>query len=247
MSSSPSPAAAGAPSPQSHPHAPRNPIWVKICGIRDVETARQVVAAGADALGLNFYAPSPRSVMPELARELSRAITGGIERVGLFVNHPVEFVLATARDCQLDTVQLHGDETVAQIAAVARAFPVIRAFRVGTAGLGPVADELTRLHDAGVTLRGALVDAQVMGAYGGTGQTAPWELVRDGWDRMHWPPLILAGGLTCENVSAAVAAVRPWGVDVAGGVESSKACKDPARVREFVIRAQAASGQSTGP
>jgi len=223
--------------------APRTAVWVKICGIRDVDTAHHVVAAGADALGLNFYSPSPRSVTPGVARELSQAMAGRIERVGLYVNHPVDFVLSTARECDLDTVQLHGDESVDEIAAVAREFPVIRAFRVGIAGLAPVAQELARLQAIGVRLRGALVDAQVVGAYGGTGQTAPWDLVRDGWDRTHWPPLILAGGLTCENVFAAVAAVRPWGVDVAGGVESGKACKDPARVREFVSRARAADGQ----
>jgi phosphoribosylanthranilate isomerase len=222
-------------------------VWVKICGVRDVETLRQVIAAGADAVGLNFYGPSPRSVSVDTARALAREGAGQIERVGLFVNHPIEFVLATARECQLDTVQLHGDEPVEEIAAVAREFPVLRAFRVGAAGLGPVAEDLARLKAAGVTLRGALVDAQVAGAYGGTGQVAPWDVLRQGWDRTHWPPLILAGGLTCENVSHAITTVRPWGVDVAGGVESSKACKDPARVREFVLRAKGAGGQYVGP
>lgn len=233
--------------PVTPPLAAPRAVWVKICGVRDVATLREVIAAGADAVGLNFYAPSPRSVSVDAARALAREGVGHIERVGLFVNHPLEFVLATARDCQLDTVQLHGDEPVELIAAVAREFPVLRAFRVGPAGLGPVADELARLQAAGVRLRGALVDAQVAGAYGGTGQVAPWDLLRTGWDRTHWPPLILAGGLTCENVADAIRVVRPWGVDVAGGVESSKACKDPARVREFVARAQGAGGQNVGP
>ncbi|MFN9371032.1 MAG: phosphoribosylanthranilate isomerase [Planctomycetaceae bacterium] len=229
--------------PVRQPPAATPAVWVKICGVRDLATLREVITAGADAVGLNFYTPSPRSVTADVARALSREGAGEIERVGLFVNHPVEWVLATARDCQLDTVQLHGDETVAEIAAVAREFPIIRAFRVGPAGLGPVADELACLDAAGVRLRGALVEAQVAGAYGGTGQRAPWDVLRTGWNRIHWPPLILAGGLTCENVAEAVAAVHPWGVDVAGGVESSKACKDPARVREFVARARGARGQ----
>ncbi|MFN7802825.1 MAG: phosphoribosylanthranilate isomerase [Planctomycetaceae bacterium] len=229
------------------PHAASRAVWVKICGVREIATLRQVIDAGADAVGLNFYTPSPRSVTVDVARTLSQEGAGEIERVGLFVNHPVEFVLATARDCQLDTVQLHGDESTSEIAAVAREFPVIRAFRVGPAGLGPVADELAQLRALGVRLRGALVDAQVAGAYGGTGQVAPWELLRTGWDRTHWPPLILAGGLTCENVAEAIAAVHPWGVDVAGGVESGKACKVPARVREFVVRARGASGQNVAP
>ena len=233
--------------PVRQPSAAPSSVWVKICGVRDLATLRQVIAAGAQAVGLNFYAASPRSVTVDVARALSREGADEIERVGLFVNHPVEWVLATARDCQLDTVQLHGDETVAEIAAVAREFPVIRAFRVGAAGLGPVADELARLDAAGVRLRGALVDAEVAGAYGGTGQRAPWEVLSTGWDRTHWPPLILAGGLTCENVAEAIAAVHPWGVDVAGGVESGKACKDPARVREFVVRAHGAGGQSVAP
>jgi phosphoribosylanthranilate isomerase len=154
--------------PLLSPHTASRAVWVKICGVREIATLRQVIDAGADAVGLNFYTPSPRSVTVDVARTLSQEGAGEIERVGLFVNHPVEFVLATARDCQLDTVQLHGDESTAEITAVAREFPVIRAFRVGPAGLGPVADELAQLRALGVRLRGALVDAQVAGAYGGT-------------------------------------------------------------------------------
>lgn len=217
-------------------------MWIKICGIRDVETGQAVAAAGADALGLNFYTPSPRSVSPATAREISRRLPEGIERVGLFVNHSPENVLATACECGIQTVQLHGDETAETVARVAATFPVIRAFRVDDAGLDEVARTLDRFSAMGVRLRGVLIDAKVAGEYGGTGHTAPWELLRNEWNSAAWPPLILAGGLNPTNVADAIRIVAPWGVDVAGGVESSVACKDLSMVREFVLHARTARG-----
>ncbi|MCY2965514.1 MAG: phosphoribosylanthranilate isomerase [Planctomycetota bacterium] len=218
-------------------------MWIKICGIRDLPTARAVIEAGADALGFNFYTPSPRAVVVEVAREIVAQLPDHVDAVGLFVNHSLEFVRETSRHCGLRAVQLHGDESPEFVAQVAKEFPVIRAFRVGDSGLGEVEEYLTRLSELGVTLRAAIVDAKVAGAYGGTGHTAPWDLLKAGWNREKWPPLVLAGGLTPVNVQQAIGVVRPWGVDVAGGVESAVACKDPAMVREFVSRAREAGGR----
>ncbi len=218
-------------------------MWIKICGIRDLPTARIAVEAGADALGFNFYTPSPRAVAVDVAREIVAQLPDRVEAVGLFVNHSLEFVRETSRHCGLRTVQLHGDESPDYVAQVAAEFPVIRAFRVGDAGLGEVAGYLARLSELGVTLRAAIVDAKVAGTYGGTGHTAPWDVLSAGWNREQWPQLVLAGGLTPVNVEQAIGVVHPWGVDVAGGVESAVACKDPALVREFVSRAREAGGR----
>jgi len=219
-------------------------VWIKICGIRDLATAQAVADAGADAIGLNFYSPSPRSVTPETARQISLNLPGSIERVGLFVNHPLETVLTVSRECGIQSVQLHGDEPAEFVARVAVEFPVLRAFRVSDSGMHEVVECLGKLSALGVRLRAALVDSRVAGRYGGTGQTAPWDLLQAQWNHAEWPPLVLAGGLTPANVAQAIGIVRPWGVDVAGGVESAVACKDLAMVREFVFHARNAGRQT---
>lgn len=213
-------------------------MWIKICGIRDIETAQAVAQAGADAIGLNFYAHSPRVVAPAIAAEIVATLDGAAEPVGVFVNHRVEEVRAICRQCGLRTVQLHGDEPPEDVAELARDYRVIRAFRVGAAGLhaaGMYLDACLRLE---ALPWACLIDGSVPGSYGGTGQTAPWEVIAVEYKSSVWPPLILAGGLRPENVSQAIAVVGPWGVDVAGGVESSIACKDIALVRQFVLKAR---------
>ena len=221
-------------------------MWVKICGIRDTATARAVSALRPDAIGLNFYSRSPRRVSPEIAREIVSALPAGVEPVGLFVNQPVAEVLATCRACGLKTVQLHGDEPPDVAAELARGgLNVIHAYRLGTGGLAPLEEYLAECGECGVRLFGMLIDACVEGQYGGTGATARWELLGDGQWRPDWPPLILAGGLRPQNVAAAVAAVRPWGVDVASGVESSPGEKDVQAIAEFIAAARATS--AAGP
>lgn len=216
------------------------PMWVKICGIRDVETALAVAASRPDAIGLNFYEKSPRTLSPAVAAEIVGRLPAGIEPVGLFVNEPADRIVALSRECGAKTVQLHGDEPPEILGALGT-LKVIRAFRVGDAGLDEVAAWLDRARQLGTLPWALLIDARIEGKYGGTGATAPWEIVRRDYDFARWPPLILAGGLRPDNVAAAIRAVGPWGVDVAGGVESAVACKDLAMVRQFVEAARAAS------
>lgn len=217
-------------------------MWVKICGVTDATTAEAIAAAGADAIGVNFYARSVRCVDVAAAAEIVRRIPDRVEAVGVFVNADTQKMLQTTARCGLRTVQLHGDEPPEQAAElVAAGLRVIRAFRVGAAGLAEVETELSRLRALGVELRGCLIDARVAGSYGGTGVTPPWELIREGWRRDDWPPLILAGGLTPQNVAAGICACRPWGVDVAGGVESAPGVKNLREVERFIENARGAS------
>jgi phosphoribosylanthranilate isomerase len=218
-------------------------MFVKICGIRDVETALVAAQAGADAIGLNFYEKSPRVVAPEIAADIVnrlREIPGrAVEPVGVFVNHTVDEVRTISAKCQLRTVQLHGNETLDQVVDLAGEFRIVRAFRVGEDGLDPLAEFLNACQRLGASLWACLIDAKVEGKFGGTGLTAPWERLRREYKTAAWPPLILAGGLRPDNVADAIRVVGPWGVDVAGGVESSVACKDATLVRQFVQNAKA--------
>ena len=220
-------------------------MFVKICGIRDVESALAAAAAGADAVGLNFYDKSPRVVALAGATEIVsqlRALPGTpIEPVGVFVNHSADEIRNIAKQCGLRTVQLHGDEPPERLAELSGEFRVVRAFRAGDGGLDPLARYLACCNRLGATPWACLVDGKVEGMYGGTGHTAPWDVLRREYKTAAWPPLILAGGLRPENVADAIRVVRPWGVDVAGGVESSLACKDAALVRQFVQNAKKTS------
>ncbi len=203
-------------------------VRVKICGVTNLPDALSAVEAGADALGFMFYAPSPRYVRPETAREITRFLPPFVTRVGVFVDASEERVAEVTRMVGLHAVQLHGRET----ASFCRRFTdvdVIKAFRMD----GPGA--LQRLGE--FREQTWLLDSYVKGAFGGTGQTFNWDLaceaVRLGGR------VILAGGLTPENVSRAVAAVRPYAVDVSSGVEVAPGRKDVAKLRAFV---QAAKG-----
>lgn len=212
-------------------------MWVKLCGIRDVETAAAAAAAGADAIGLNFYRPSVRAVDVVTAARIVQSLPASVEPVGLFVNASLDEIETTATTCGLRTLQLHGDEPPELLAALRR-YRLIRAFRVGADGLRDVDDSLQRLAALDVSLFACLVDAHVPGAFGGTGRIAPWELLAREWPARPRPPLILAGGLTPANVAAGIAACRPWGVDVAGGVESAPGVKDAGLMRAFVAAAR---------
>ncbi len=221
-------------------------MWVKICGIRDVETARVVAGLRPDAIGLNFYAGTPRCVSPEIAVQIVEAVAGPVEPVGLFVNHSLADVQRITEQCRLGTVQLHGDESPEFLYALQESRPdlhLLRAFRVGDEGLGEVAEYLDECGRLDVHLAGCLIDARVDGKYGGSGHTAPWDLLRDHYDSNRWPRLILAGGLTADNVAEAIETVRPDGVDVASGVESSAAVKDLPLVERFIKAAREAGRQ----
>ena len=199
---------------------------VKICGITNLEDALMAVEAGAHALGFVF-APSPRQVTPEAAAAIIAALPPFVQTVGVFVDGDAARVLSR---CPLDAVQFHGQEPPEELAALA-GVRRIKACRVATsADLEPLA-AYCGAADA------FLLDAPVPGV-AGHGQPFPWPLAREA--RRFGRPIILAGGLTPENVAERVARVRPWMVDVAGGVESAPGRKDPARVAAFV---RAARGQ----
>ena len=211
-------------------------MWVKICGIHDVETARAVADLRPDAIGLNFFPQSPRFVDVRMAERICRALPVDIEPIGLFVNHNVDDILSICQHCRITTVQLHGDEPIEQLGRlVEQGLSVIRALRVDAAGV-PAIPETIAAHSA-VPLRAILVDAKTPGQFGGTGQTAPWKPLAAVW-QCDWPSLILAGGLTPSNVAQAIHSVGPWGVDTASGVESSPGIKDIPRTREFIEAAR---------
>lgn len=217
-------------------------MWVKICGVHDEKTAEQICDLLPDAIGLNFFASSPRSVKPDVAARIAR-IPGKVQRVGVFVNHAVNQIEDLAGDCGLTAIQLHGDEsaeTIAEIQWRLPSLPVYRAWRMDGESLDGLAQHLAECGHHNCHPAGCLIDARVAGAYGGTGHTVPWPALSVAYLR-DWPPLILAGGLNAENVSAAIATVRPWGVDVASGVESSPGVKDLNQVRRFIANARMAS------
>lgn len=216
-------------------------MWIKVCGITDLSIARQLAVAGVDAIGLNFYAKSPRCVSLETARAIVRTLPDTVEPIGLFVNHKVEQVWETCDALGLKTIQLHGDEPP-EFLELLGDVRIIRAFRVGEAGLDDVAQQLDRYRILGIKLRACLVDAKLEGAYGGTGHVAPWKLLADEWDAARWPPLILAGGLNPENVRQAIDVVHPWGVDVASGVEESPGRQSLEKVTRFVAGATTVRG-----
>jgi len=200
-------------------------VRVKICGITSVEDALQAVDAGADALGFVFHEKSPRFLTPDHAATIVRALPPFVQAVGLFVNTEIAVVNATADLCRLDLVQLHGDEPPEYCAQVNRR--VIKAFRVkDITSLDPVKE---------YRVAGYLLDAWSPAAYGGTGMTFNWELAKAAKE---YGPVILAGGLTPDNVREAVKTVVPYAVDVSGGVEASPGRKDPEKVREFILRAK---------
>ncbi|TBW54747.1 phosphoribosylanthranilate isomerase [Marinobacter halodurans] len=195
---------------------------VKICGITRLEDALVAVEAGADAIGLVFYAPSPRAVDIEQAAAIVRELPPFVESVGLFVNPEASLVRRVMDSVGLSLLQFHGDETPGFCEQFGRRW--MKAVRVQ--GRADIEAAYRTYHQAS----GLLVDAYDPHRFGGTGQTFDWSLIPDERPK----PLILAGGLNSANVAGAVAAVRPWAVDVSGGVEREKGIKDPSRIIEFI-------------
>lgn len=207
---------------------------VKICGIVRPEDARSVVDAGADALGLVFAPQSPRLVSSAAAREISAEVSGSIRRIGLFVDADAAEVDAVLRDVELDVLQFHGDEPGSYCEAFGVAY--MKAVRVDA--LVDVAGLEAEYPNACCLL----LDAYVPGIAGGTGVRLDLAC----WPERQGKPLILAGGLTPENVADAIRVTRPDGVDVSSGVEGEiKGQKDPQRIRKFVneVRRVAREGQ----
>ena len=219
--------------------------WIKICGMRDLATAIDVAQQGPSAIGLNFFAQSPRAVTPVQAAEIVQHLCISAlspTLIGLFVNHSLDEIEALASQAGLSAIQLHGDESPEFLRELHERHPdwsLLKAFRVGDS-LRPVAEFVAECQRLSVPLAGCLLDARVTGTFGGTGQVAPWELIAKDYDKQNWPPLILAGGLTPDNVAEAIETVLPFGVDTASGVESSPGVKDSKLLARFVAEARRA-------
>lgn len=210
-------------------------VRVKICGITNWTDARRAIESGADFLGFNFYPPSPRYIEPAKARRIVRRLPKGVLAVGVFVNEPEVKVLETARRVGLDYLQLHGEESPAQVARLQRALPVIKALRVKKPFRSA---QLSRYRRASALL----LDGFDRRLRGGTGKTFDWKLARRANARAR---IILAGGLAPENVAEAIRIARPYAVDVSSGVESRPGKKDPARLRGFARAVQQAQRTSS--
>ena len=199
-------------------------VRVKICGITNAADARAAIEAGANLLGFNFYGKSPRHITEEEAVEVRSQLPKRVKAVGIFVNESPADVVALRQSLKLDAVQLHGDETPETVAEIAPLVPVIKAFRVEPEFPLATLDEYSEAF-------AFLFDAAHTGQYGGTGHTTDWDVARRA-SLSH--RIILAGGLKVENVGAAIRIVRPYGIDVASGVESRPGKKDHGRLREFI-------------
>jgi phosphoribosylanthranilate isomerase len=194
-------------------------LLVKICGLTRLEDAEAAVAAGARALGFVFWPESPRFVDPHRARAIVSALPAFVTTVGIFVNQPIEYVNGVASLVRLSAVQLHGEETVDYASAAAR--PVVKAIAVNPTTQADAAD-------AWPLRMTVLLDVHDPRRRGGTGRTIDWTVAATIAARRR---VILAGGLTADNVAEAVSRVRPFGIDVSSGVERSPGIKDHARIR----------------
>lgn len=212
---------------------------VKICGLTNLDDALVAAEAGADLLGFILYPKSPRYVAPETIAEIVAGVREAFALpprcVGVFVNASTAQVLATLDRTQLDLAQLHGDESAAEVAALAgRGFKAVRPTSLEAALVAVNAFAQPGVA-AGPSL---LIDAYTPNAYGGAGQMADWSLAEAVAQRVD--RLLLAGGLTPENVAEAVRQVNPWGVDVASGVEQAPGRKEHAKVQAFIAAAKGA-------
>jgi phosphoribosylanthranilate isomerase len=201
-------------------------VTVKICGLTRAEDALAAAAAGADLVGFLFYEPSPRCVTVAQAAQIGRQLPPFVGRVGVFVNPKPDAVLRAIAECGLTLLQFHGDEPP----EFCRQFGLMtmKAFRLRDAS------SLAALP--GYATDAWLLDAWSPAAHGGTGERFNWDLAVAA--RQHGRPIFLAGGLTPDNVAAAVRQVQPFGVDVSSGVERAPGLKDAARMRAFIAAAK---------
>lgn len=203
---------------------------IKICGIKTLPDALAAIDAGADYLGFNFYPKSPRFIEKQTCTEITSVLKRDypqVRLVGVFVNSTVEEIQDILDTCSLDLAQLHGDETPEMVLSFGgKAFKAIR-----LSSETSVDPFLAKQSAPESVLPALLVDASVKGVYGGSGVTADWDGAAELAKKY---PLLLAGGLTPENVAEAIHRVKPWGVDVASGVESAPGEKDPGRMKAFV-------------
>ena len=215
-----------------------HPLRVKICGVTTPADVAACAAAGADAVGINFHPASKRYVDPRQSQPLVRSIPPLVAGVGVFVGLPFRQITALAFQLGLRGIQYHGEPWPPEDLFP---FSLVTAFRIRDRhSMAAVDAYLDACRAAGHLPSAILLDAYVDGQDGGTGTTAPWDLIADYRPGV---PVILAGGLTPANVAEAIRVVRPAGVDVASGVESSPGRKDPDKVRAFVANAREAASR----
>ena len=200
-------------------------VRVKICGLTRPDEALAVCEAGADAVGFVFAEKSPRLVSKEEVRQIVKKLPPFVQTVGVFVNESVEVIRDITRFCGLDLVQLHGGEPPGFCKLLAPR--VIKAFRVRDRSV------LREIEDYRGKVRGILLDAWSRNMHGGTGRAFDWQIAREAVSSAGMP-VILAGGLDPDTIGDAVSRVRPWGVDVSSGVETSPGRKDIQRVKRFL-------------
>ena len=208
-----------------------NLVRVKICGITNWDDASAAVDAGADALGFNFYPPSPRSISPGEAWKIIRRLPPFVETVGVFVNWSPAAVIALAKSLQLHSVQLHGDESPQEFAECTAARRVIKAMRVEP---GFSVRTLTSYRAASAFL----LDGFHPRLFGGTGKSPDLNIVRRA---KAYGRIILAGGLAVENVMRTVMEVWPYAVDVCSGIEKKPGQKDLTKMRQFMLQVNVAN------
>ena len=204
---------------------------VKICGVTRPQDAGLAEKLGAWAIGLNFYEKSPRAIAPADAWNIRCKLARSTHAIGVFVNWKPEVMMYLVHALQLSAVQLHGDETPKHLNYLENDLPVVKAFRVAP---GFSISNFKKFHRASYFLLDA---AAKKDQFGGTGKTFDWSVAQKAAESHK---IILAGGLTPENVAQAIRAVDPWGVDVASGVERTPRAKDPEKIVAFVTRARRA-------
>jgi phosphoribosylanthranilate isomerase len=213
---------------------------IKICGITNIDDAQAAADAGADAVGLNFFRKSRRFVEPGNARSIAADLPAGVAKIGIFVNHDVAEIVEISKRVGLDCVQLHGDEPPGTVAQLPKYLKVVRAHRCGINGLISLASYLEECDSRGRLPDALLIDADAGAEFGGTGQVADWTRIASERASLAGLPLILAGGLTADNVGNAIAVVQPAAVDVASGVERQPGFKDKELMVRFVTAARQA-------
>ena len=205
-------------------------VFVKVCGLTNYDDAEAALQAGADALGFIFFQGSPRAIRADSANVWIRKLSDPAMKVGVFVNAKIEEIVRTVELCGLGAIQLHGDETPHFVSGLKKMIQVriIRAVRLKPGESVP--------HSVTAGANFLLIDRYKAGTYGGTGETADWEVAKQ--LTLLPVPLILSGGLSPENVREACEKVRPYGVDASSSLEKAPGVKDHARVKEFIANAK---------
>lgn len=199
-------------------------VSVKICGITNWDDAKLAMDAGADALGFNFHAKSPRRIAASRAKEIIRHMPSHVTAVGVFVNASAKEIMSIARSANLGALQLHGEESPATVERLAREYPVIKAFRVGPRFR---AGELKKYPSA----VGFLLDGYDVERRGGTGKRFDWRVA---CAAKRYGPVIVAGGLRSENVVEAIRQANPFAIDVCSGIEGRPGRKDAKKVKRLM-------------